>query len=276
MKYKVTDGEYQMGQDIVRQHIDEKKQSENLTKRKRCFSLLVILAVLAVLTVAGWFYFSSPVSQIRSIKIIGNDLLSDDYIMQATGLNYSSKYALVFSSWRSYKAQQDPLIAKVEISTAPHNGVVIEVTENTIIGYQYETDIMELILADGSTVECADNVIKDLDTLPMYIGFSDEKIKKWAPALGKVDLQVRLRMSEVQAYSLSWDDDMIKCVMDDGYQMFLSYDAVDLMDQYLNIITSSTSPYACIFLDKTENVAIMRDCQDFVSSQSAADAAGNE
>ena len=265
MSERKLTSEVETGQEIVQDHITNQKQIKG-KRRKTLVRWLIISGVVLLILVFGLVqYFSSSASNLANITIKGNSVLTDEYIKKVTGLNYNTKFIAVFGSWRSYQAKKDPLITKVDIETTSFHGVTITVTENTILGYRYDSDDMEMILADGNVVPFDSEVIKSLDVFPMFINFSDDKVKTYAPLLAAVDPEVRCRIAEISDYSLSWDNDMIKCVMDDGYKVFLSKGAVPLLNQYIKIIVSSTSPYRCLYLDDVQSVGVMRDCADFES-----------
>ena len=266
--------ELQAGQDIVNRHL--KRQHDDARRRfvvHRRWLAVIIVAIL-LLAAGAVTYLLSPASDISSIKIVGNNILSDDYVLQMTGLSYDTKFAFVMGSWRGYQASKSPLIDSVDIVTTRYNGVIVTVHENEIIGYRYDSE-PQLVLADGTMVDLQKDAIKDLSLLPILVGFSDEKVARWAKPLAAVSTEVRSRIAEISDYSLSWDSDMIKCTMDDGYRVYLSLDAVPLLDQYIKIISSSTSPYACIYLDASANVAVMRNCADFEGGGSKT-AAGDQ
>ena len=55
---------------------------------------------------------------------------------------------------------------------------------------------------------------------------------------------------------------MVKFIMDDGYEIYTSIDGIPLMTNYLDIITTTTSPNRCVYLDYDHNNAIVRNCRE--------------
>ena len=181
--------------------------------------------------------------------------------MEACGISTNSEYMMVISSLAERKGENSPLIEDLKITKGPRHSIVISVKETPIVGYRYD-DRMELVLGDGTFVEFESKYIKQLALLPMFMSMEEEKIIKAAKEMAKLELNTLIRISEVRDFALSYDENMVKFVMDDTYRIYCPIDGITLVDNYLQIIKNSTSKYKCIHIESINEVAIMRNCEE--------------
>ena len=262
---QVTDQEGETESQAARRLIKEKitdeqqqKAQVKKNKRNRILKRLGIVAAVALL----WFLFSlTDLSKVKSIKVINNTYLSDEYILSKAGLSYKSHYLTLFPSFRETMAKSSPLIKDIEIERGPQRSVIVTVEENNIVGYRYE-EKMELVLSDGSFVEFKGEYIKNLSLLPMFMSVPEEKTVRIAKELSKLEGDILVRIAEIRDFALSYDADMVKFVMDNNYKVYCSVDGIHLMKEYMEIIKNTTTKTACIQLDTVNNVAIVTDCKE--------------
>lgn len=256
-----ADTELEAGQKLVKQTLDfEKARVVFMAKRKRNSRLLLLgVLFLSFLVIAA--YTLSSISNVRSIKISGNSFLSDKYIAELVGIDADSKYMFIVPILKESKASGSPLIKEVRVLKRKNNSIVINVTENKIVGYQYESS-MQLVLGDGSLLPFESRYVKNLALLPMFMGLEQEKLLRVAVEMAKLETDILVRISEVRDYALSYDNDMVKFVMEDGYTIYSSVAGIEMLNQYLGILKNTSSKYRCILMDRVNNVAILRDCAE--------------
>ena len=253
--------EVEAGINIIRRKVDLEKAKKKLKARKKLYSIFALLGIIGALLLMCFIYILLPISNVRSVKILNNNYLSDEYIQELTGISTKSEYVLLFTSLKSFKAKRSPLVNDIKIERGSNKTVIIDVDENPIMGYRYTTG-MELVLGDGSIVKFDQKYIKGLTILPMFMNVKDEKVARVAIAMSKLDFDTISRIAEVRDFSLSYDSDMVKFIMDDGYEVYSSIDGIPLLKNYIDIITTTTSPNKCIYLDYDHNNAIVRNCQE--------------
>ena len=253
--------EVETGINIIRQKVDLEKAKKKLKTKKKLYSIFRLLGLIGTLLLICGIYIVLPVSNVRSVKIVNNNYLSDEYIQELTGVSTKSEYVLLFTALRSFRAAQSPLVNNIKIERGPNKTVIIDVDENPIMGYRYGKG-MELILGDGSIIAFDQKYIKGLTILPMFMNVEEEKISRVAQAMNKLDFDTISRIAEVRDFSLSYDSDMVKFIMDDGYTVYSSVDGIPLLKSYISIITTTTSANKCIYLDYDHNNAIVRNCQE--------------
>ena len=253
--------EVEAGINIIRQKVDLEKAKKKLKARKKLYSIFALLGIIGALLLICVIYILLPGSNVRSVKIVNNNYLSDEYIQELTGISTRSEYVLLFPSLKAFKASRSPLVNGVKIERGPNKTVIIDVDENPIMGYRY-TEGMELVLGDGSIIKFDQKYIKGLTILPMFMNVQDDKVAQVAIAMSRLDFDTISRIAEVRDFSLSYDTNMVKFIMDEGYAVYSSIDGIPLLKNYIDIITTTTSPNKCIYLDYDHNNAIVRNCQE--------------
>lgn len=253
--------EVEAGINIIRQKVDLEKTRKKLKAKKKLYSIFALLGIIGALLLMCVIYILLPGSNVRSVKIINNNYLSDEYIQELTGISTKSEYVLLFPSLKAFKASRSPLVNGVKIERGSNKTVIIDVDENPIMGYRYNNG-MELVLGDGSIIRFDQKYIKGLTILPMFMNVGDDKVSQVAIAMSKLDFDTISRIAEVRDFSLSYDSNMVKFIMDEGYAVYSSIDGIPLLKNYIDIITTTTSPNKCIYLDYDHNNAIVRNCQE--------------
>ena len=253
--------EVEAGINIIRQKVDLEKTRKKLKARKKLYSIFALLGIIGALLLMCVIYILLPGSNVRSVKIINNNYLSDEYIQELTGISTKSEYVLLFPSLKAFKASRSPLVNGVKIERGSNKTVIIDVDENPIMGYRYNNG-MELVLGDGSIIKFDQKYIKGLTILPMFMNVGDDKVAQVAIAMSRLDFDTISRIAEVRDFSLSYDSNMVKFIMDEGYAVYSSIDGIPLLKNYIDIITTTTRPNKCIYLDYDHNNAIVRNCQE--------------
>ena len=253
--------EVEAGINIIRQKVDLEKARKKLIARKKVYSILLLAGIIGMIGLMFFIYLLSPASNVRSVKIINNNYLSDEYIQELTGISTKSEYVLLFPGFKEYKASRSPLINDIRITRGANKTVIIDVDENPIMGYRFK-DKMELVLGDGSIIKFDQKYVKGITILPLFMNVKDEKVVQVATQMNRLDFDTVSRIAEVRDFSMSYDSDMVKFVMDDGYEVYTTLDGIPLLVNYLDIITTTTSPNRCIYLDYDHNNAIVRNCRE--------------
>ncbi len=254
-----TDSEFKAGQKAIEETLEQEKTEKKLLRKKVMQSRLLIVGIIVGLVGIFLAYIISSVSNVRSVKVINNSFLSDEYILKQAGISTESEFILIFPAAKELTLRADPLIKSVDIRRGANHSVVIDVTENDIVGYRYDKN-MELILGDGSYITFKSEYISNLSLLPMFMSVPDEKTKEVAAEMCKLDPDVLYRIAEVRDFALSYDENMVKFVMEDGYKVYSSINGIGFLKDYLAIIKNTGSSHKCIYFDTENNVAVMRSC----------------
>lgn len=256
-----SETEVEAGKEFIKETLTLEEAAKRLARKKIWHSRLLVVGIIVAIVGCIIGYLISDLSNVRSVKVINNSFLSAEYVMDQSGISTESDFILIFPKIKELSLRSDPLIKDVKITRGPNHSVIIDVTENSIVGYRYE-EKMQLILGDGSFVDFKSKYISNLSLLPMFMSVPEEKIKMVAERLAELDPEVVMRISEVRDYALSYDENMIKFVMEDGYAVYSSMDGISYLKDYLSIIKNTGSSNKCIYFDTENKVAVMRSCSE--------------
>ena len=97
--------------------------------------ILFVLLFIIVLSAIFLLYFFSEKNRVKSIKVFGNEILSDDYIIDNCGINKQDYLLLV----TGFTVNKIDLIDNIKVTK--NNGVVyLEVKEKKLVGYNDDND----------------------------------------------------------------------------------------------------------------------------------------
>ena len=238
-----------------------------MERRKLKTNVLIATFVLLICTGLFVLYMVFPASNVKSIKVTGNYFLSDEYIKELADVKQRDKYILVSRPNVQNKVEKDDLIERCHVSFSSGNAVTINVVEKKIVGYQVTGQnagsVTSLILADGTVLDFSQHHIENLALLPLFVDIDADKIEKIAKQLQEIDEDVLYRISEIHNVKFTYDDDMLKLYMDDGYTLYVSINDLPNISLYLKIIENKTN-YSCIYFDEYKK-ATVRDCSEIES-----------
>ncbi len=254
--------EEEAGKKLIRDSLNLEKAKLAFLKKQKINSRLLIVGIIAIIAAVLAIYFASSGSNVRSVKVVDNRYVSSKYIEELSGITLDSEYVLIVPKVIEMKLADSPLIESASVLRGANHSVVISVKETPIVGYRYD-EKMELILSDGSTIPFDSSYIKNLSMLPMFIKVPEEKTKAVAEKLAALDEDIFSRIVEVRDFALSYDSNMIKLVMEDGYRLYGAIDDLHLMSYYLGVIkNASDSPNMCLYIDRVNNVFQLRNCKE--------------
>ena len=136
--------------------IERKPQKKKLRLRKRV--ILFVLLFIIVLSAIFLLYFFSEKNRVKSIKVFGNEILSDDYIIDNCGINKQDYLLLV----NGFTVNKIDLIDNIKVTK--NNGVVyLEVKEKKLVGYNDDNDEKIMFLEPGLFLRIETSMQKTLE-----------------------------------------------------------------------------------------------------------------
>ncbi len=249
---------------IREEDITVNKNKHAFGKLKKKLPVLLGCLLLITVIVLACMYFLFP---IKNIVITGNHYLSEDYIRKIIGISEGDRYFFQMRNKTARRVEQDPLIRKITIQRGDNLSYIINVEENTIVGYQItgaNYDITStLILADGQIIPFSAEYMKNIALTPLFINISDENCKAIALQLGKLKFDVLSRISEVSVAGFTYDENMIKLTMEDGYKVYSSINGLGYMKDYFDIvINKSNESGSCILIMEEYASAAVLECSE--------------
>ena len=241
--------------------LQAKKEARHLRRKQFQFYLVIIVIVVGII------YFCSDASKITSIKVFGNLFYSEQEILELANVDYQSRFLLKPKKLMEHRLESDDLIKEVNIEKSFDGRLSIEVKEELIIGYFVEKNKNYVLLHDGSVHEIHSKNLDAIVHYPLIDGFSKKERAHLAKAFSPDGAQVRQDMismiSEIRPHQESYDQHMVKIVMQDGNTVYTSYDSVFLLNSYKQTLKSLKKNHVCFVMDANTKTYITEDCKGF-------------
>ena len=116
--------------------------------------------------------------------------------------------------------------------------------------------------SNGVSMKIDDDSIYLIDNVPLIDGYSSDELKEISRGFRDTDPDVIKQISEIHKYPVSYDDKQMEVIMKDGNYCFMSFLALDLLENYYAVSSSidKTKGYACIYFDDFTNSAYASIC----------------
>ena len=207
-----------------------------------------VLAMMTGFLLVALGFFMSDVSKVKGIQISGNYFLTDEQILEASGINEDSRYLFVFDSVAIDQLCEHPMIQDAFVNVDSKGMVQIEIQEKLIIGYRYKK-YPEVIFGDGTIMELSNEYSYLYSQIPLIVGFNDE-IDSFAKAFEDVHQKRISSISEIHRYEYSYDPNGLEFVMKDGNRFFASFYSADVINQYNGVASALSEKNVCLFADE--------------------------
>jgi cell division septal protein FtsQ len=220
-------------------HKVEKKVKQEKPKKKRRLKIKNILILFLVIGVAYLVSLGLNYIKITNIYISGNTLVSDEEILDQSGLiNYPS----IFTPDSNFKNKllKNELISSVNIQRKGLS-IYLTITENYPL-YYYTTD-SDTVLLNGKTTTNNYNAPTVINYIP------DTIYPNFLKAMQKVNYPIIERISEIKYDPDNVDDSRFLLTMDDGNYVYLTITKWDNINEYINIIKKFTNKRGILYLN---------------------------
>ncbi len=220
-------------------------------KRKlRLLPFLIFIIVIAIIVFVCLFILDTKV---RNIIITGNNVLSDDEIIELAGLtNYPSFYKTLNITIKK-NITKNPLIKNVNINRSFYHIIEIEVEEYKIL-YKRE-DNGKYVLENKNEI----TIDKDISyTIPRLINeISNNKLKSFIKYFKRIDLSIREKISEIKYEPNEFDKDRFLLYMDDGNSVYMTITKFERLNYYNDVLPQLDGKKGILYLDSGNHFQIM-------------------
>ncbi len=243
---------------IFKQKLEAKAKLKKARRAKSIRKISVFLIVLFTIS----FYFISDISKVKYINIYNNQVISKDEIIEYLDLNLDSNLLLNNPFFIKYKLSKHPLIDNVKSEFSLLKRYInIEVSEISIFGYRQSATYSSLIMADGSEIELVKQFYPLLSNLLYVEGFNeDADQKRLVESFDKLSSDVLNQISEIHQTSVSYDDKLLELRMNDGNRVYTSFQSVERLNYYFDIILNLKANNSCIYIDEMSGEAYSMPC----------------
>lgn len=243
--------------DVEQKFIELQDKKKKRKVRWRRVKNIVIIAVLVI----GTIYFASDYSKVKSLSVSGNTYYTDKDILNMADLSYETRYVIMPGFMIQWNLGKYDLIDSVDVIKNLQGAIQLEVHEKKILGSVKDKDGKTYVIVCGKEkqpfekYEVDDAHMSSLVHYPVLGNFDDENMQKLVDAFTinkrEVNADLIAMISEIQPYSRSYDKHMVKLIMQDGNTLFSAYDGIPLLNDYKQVLRSSSKSHVCLELDET-------------------------
>ena len=220
-------------------------------KKLRLLPFFIFIIVIAVIVFVCLFILDTKV---KNIIITGNEVLSDDEIIDLAGLtDYPSFYKTLNLTMKN-NLKENPLIESVDINRSFYHIIEIDVKEYNIL-YKRE-DNGKYVLENKKEVtldkETPYTIPRLINTIPKKI--LDRFIKYYK----RVDLGIREKISEIKYDPNEFDEERFLLYMDDGNSVYITITKFERLNYYNEVLPQLDGKKGYLYLDSGNHFQIMQ------------------
>ena len=220
-------------------------------KKLRILPFLIFIIVIAIIVFVCLFVLDTKV---KNITISGNEILSDDDIIELAGLtNYPSFYKTLNLTMKN-NLKENPLIESVDINRSFYHIIEIDVKEYEIL-YKRE-DNGKYVLENKKEV----TLDKETPyTIPRLINEIPKKIlNRFIKYYKRVDLGIREKISEIKYDPNEFDEERFLLYMDDGNSVYITITKFERLNYYNEVLPQLDGKKGYLYLDSGNHFQIMQ------------------
>lgn len=211
-------------------------EEEKVVKK---FSFVKLLLVLLIMYVIGYFGSKVAISRITNIYIKNNNILTDQEVIDASGLRNYPSFILTTNYSIKNKLLKNNLVKKVKVKKGLWGKVYIDIEEYKPL-FIYEDKV---ILDNKNEV--------DLDiSLPILVNKVDDDIlDKLISKYESVNDEIKLMISEIRYDPNDIDKERFLFTMSDGNYVYITLYKLSSIDEYLKITSTLKDKKGILYLD---------------------------
>lgn len=181
-------------------------------------------------------FFQSSMSKISEIVVEGNELVSQDDIIQTAGVLSGDNFFTLRTGQVKQRLAKHPFIESVEVQKSFPGVLKVKIKEYRRVAFQLAADgTKEVLLADGSALPVAGQAANVPMDMPILSGWlPDNPLKaKLCLALSQVPAQYLSDISEIRPDPSTAYEDKIKMYTRAQYEIYTTIEYLPERMQYL-------------------------------------------
>lgn len=221
-------------------------------KKKRVLKVKnILILVLIILIIISIIYYAL-IMPIKNIYIDGNNILSDNEIIELSSLSNYPSFLLTKSTDIKNKLKSNPYIENVKIKKKLGNIIELHIKEYTPICINAN----QLILSNGNKLDNTYN-LSDIPTLTNEI--EDKKIyQKFVKKFTIIDKNILRQISEIEYQPVEVDKERFLLYMNDGNLVYITLTKINTLNKYNQIKDKLENRLGIIYLDSGNYVEIRK------------------
>ena len=211
-------------------------EEEKVVKK---FSLVKLVLVLLIMYIIGFLCYKVAISRITNIYIKNNNILTDQEVIDASGLRNYPSFILTTNYSIKNKLLKNDLVKKVKVKKGLWGKVYIDIEEDKPL-FIYEDKV---ILDNKNEV--------DLDiSLPILVNKVDDDIlDKLISKYESINDEIKLMISEIKYDPNDIDKERFLFTMSDGNYVYITLYKLSSIDEYLKITSTLKDKKGILYLD---------------------------
>ncbi|WP_042223852.1 cell division protein FtsQ/DivIB [Oceanobacillus manasiensis] len=189
-----------------------KQARKKKANRRLVFYLSIFFFLISIIA-----YLQSPLSDVKTITIKGNTFLSDNEIVEMSGLTTKTNIWSLNKKAILEDLTKNPIIDSVEVSRQLPRTVLIEVNELNRVGYIEQDSNYYPVLGTGTVLNTAGQESSNGDA-PLLLDFKEEEyLHRMTAELEKLPTSILKLISEIYWVPTDENTNKILLYMNDGF-----------------------------------------------------------
>ena len=211
-----------------------------IKKGKKLLVFILFLVILAL--ILGTLYFCCD-TRIRNIYIYGNNITSDQEIIDMANLTDYPDFFTTLSSTIKKKILKNPYIKNVKVKKSIFLGIHIYVYEYKPLFINNNDN--KIVLENGKEINNNSNMV-----LPELINeVNEEKLQEFIEKYTKIEDKVANKISEIKYEPTEYDKDRFLFYMNDQNYVYITLTKIEYINKYNEMIKKFEGKKGILYLD---------------------------
>ena len=228
------------------------EKSEKKVKKKiklKFFPILIAIVLLVILVLLGKSISLIP---IKNIYLVGNQLLSDQQLIELAGIEDYPSFLLTSSKKMKKGIEKNPFIADVKIQKSFFGKVTITVKEHEMLFRKQDNG--KIVLDDKEEIADEDSTY----SVPLLLNYvPSNKYDAFVSGMNKLQISVRTQISEITYDPNEQDKDRFLLYMTDGNYVYLTLTKFTQLNYYEDVLEKIGDQKGILYLDSGNHFQIM-------------------
>ena len=211
-------------------------------------NIIIFIVLLIILALSVYYLINMP---IKNIYIEGNNITTDNDIIQESEINTYPSFFLTSSFKIEHKLKKNKIIKNVKVVKKIGNTITIKIKEYNPIAIIEEKN--QVILSNGIIT---DNIYNIVDS-PNIINSIDEKIyANFVSKFAKVNIDILRQISQIEYSPTNVDNQRFILYMNDTNIVYITLTKIDKLNKYNQIKDKLDNKTGIIYLDSGNYVEL--------------------
>ena len=217
--------------------------------RKKSFNYKRLIIVLAIILLAVLIFFSYRSLKVKTIYVIGNNIINESEILDNTDLlTYPNLYQVSEKDIKT-QLQENKLINNVRVKKSLSGKVIIEITEHKVL---YQDKNGKYMLSNKKEVELDEALLG----IPTLINDCDAVKDKFIEKLLLIDNDIMKHISEIEYKPTELDKERFMFYMSDTNYVYITLNKISLINSYNEIYPTLEGKKGILYLDSGNHFEI--------------------